>query len=328
MNELLLTVAVPVYKVEKYLSRCIESIIPQLNENIELLLVDDGSPDKSGFICEEYKKRYPDFIRVIHQDNHGLAYVRNVCIKEAHGKYISFIDSDDYIINGAYKHLIEIIKVNNADVVCFGHFDVYKGKDPYGFDYVDSNPEVQKRYTPSEAIDLELISPDIDVITCNKIIKRALFNGIEYPVGKLYEDMFTTYKYLAKAQCIISTNKRFYVYCHREGSIGQQKFNLRAYDLEKAAKETYEFGKQFCIKPHNLECGYIFWRVVVNNMMIKSNYKDKEFTKKTQQLIKKNWNNIVNNSFWGKTRKIEYWLLGNCLVLYKVLYKFYIKKNR
>ena len=323
-----MTVAVPVYNVKKYLNRCVDSIIPQLTSEMELLLVDDGSTDGSGEICDQYMKQYPSRVRVIHQDNHGLAYVRNVCIKESYGEYISFIDSDDYITKGAYSHFFELLEKTKADVLCFGHYDVYGENDTYGFDYVDPAHEKIKYYTPEEAIDLELISPDIDVITCNKIIRRTLYEGIEYPVGRLYEDMFTTYKFLAKAGCIVSTNLRYYVYCHREGSIGQQKFNPRAYDLERAVRETYKFGIRFCKRPKNLVCGYIYWRTVVNNMMVKSCYEDKKFTKKTQRIIRKHWKAIYNNQILNRTRKVELWLLAHCFPLYKVVYRIYIKRNR
>ena len=193
-NEVLLTVAIPVYNVDKYLRRCIDSILTNKIDNYEILLVDDGSKDKSGVICDEYANQY-DFIRVIHKKNSGLADVRNICIKEAKGEFVSFVDSDDYLSNNAYSNLMKIQKEYNADIVCFGVNDIYDGID----NKIDSlkNEEI-KCFTNKEALSLMLLPGYIDVITCNKIIRKSLFDNIEYPVGKLYEDMFTNYKVVYK----------------------------------------------------------------------------------------------------------------------------------
>ena len=105
MSQIELTVAVPVYNVEKYIRRCLDSIILQLGENSELLIVDDGSLDSSGIICDEYQQRHPSFIRVIHQENHGLAYVRNVCIKEARGEYVGLDITDKEAVRAAISEI-------------------------------------------------------------------------------------------------------------------------------------------------------------------------------------------------------------------------------
>lgn len=327
-DQIELTIAVPVFNVEKYLERCLESIVPQLENNMELLVINDGSYDGSGKICNAFQNRYPNLIRVIHQRNHGLSFTRNVCIKEARGEYISFIDSDDYVTSNAYDHLMKLVREYNADVLCFGYIDVYRGKDIYGFEYVDPQPEVIRHFSSSDAIDIELISPDIGVLSVNKIIRKSLFEGTEYPVGRQYEDLFTTYKYLSKAKCIVSTNLKYYVYCHREGSISSQEFSTKVYDIEKAAKETYDFGMIFCEAPKNLICGYIYWRVVVINIMIRSGYNDKDFVKETQDIINEHWSKIESNRILNRTRKIEYWLLSRFYRVYKILYKKYIAINR
>ena len=187
--EIKLTVAVPVYNVKKYLKRCLESLIKNRIDDYEILLVNDGSTDGSGDICNEYSSKY-DFIRVIHQDNKGLAEVRNVCIKNARGEYISFIDSDDYIVENTYSHLMNLVYNFEADILCFGVIDLYENVDEK-VESINDCEEIITELTPQEALEEMLLPKHVDVITCNKIIKKSLYENIFYPSGKLYEDMFT-----------------------------------------------------------------------------------------------------------------------------------------
>lgn len=322
-----LTIAVPVYNVEKYLKRCLDSLVIQKIDSFEILLVDDGSTDLSGTICDEYKTKYP-FIRVIHQENKGLAAVRNICINEANGEYISFIDSDDYVLPETYEHLLGILKREEADVLCYGHVDVYKdSSDFFELSEQDINEEVLT-FTAEEAIDEMLLPKHIDVITCNKIIKLSLYEGVEYPIGKLYEDMYTNYKVLAKAKKIVSTNHKFYVYCHRPSSIGGMKFNERTMDLAKAAKEVYEFAEKFCKKKENIEVGLLHWLIVVANMMIKAEAINNEYIVGVQKFARKNTMNILKNRYIHLIRKFQYVLFGFSINLYKIVYLKYIDMNR
>lgn len=325
MAELLLSIVVPIYKVEKELPRCIESLVAQNFESKEIILIDDGSPDGCGKICDDYANQHK-YIRVIHQKNKGLAAVRNKGVAEAKGKYISFIDSDDYVKAGLYSHMFSIIEANNAEIACFGHVDVY-GCDNSEIK-VDNYPEIISIYTASEAVDQIFFENNVDVITCNKIIAKSLFEGITYPIGKLYEDMFTTYKYISKAKKIVSTNYKYYIYCHRETSIGGQKYNYKTMDLARAVEETYKFGISFCEKKENLHVGYLYWMTVVANIMIRSNHYDRDFFNKVQELSKKFRKKTINNMLLNKTRKFELILFGINLPLYRFFYKIYIKYNR
>ncbi len=325
MGELLLSIVVPVYKVEKELPRCIESLIAQDFESKEIILIDDGSPDECGKICDSYVNQHK-YIQVIHQKNKGLAAVRNTGVAASKGKYISFIDSDDYVEAGLYSHMFSIIEANNAEIACFGHVDVYNGNDSEI--KVNNCSEVISIYTASEAVDQIFFENNIDVITCNKIIEKRLFEGITYPVGMLYEDMFTTYKYLSKAKTIASTNFKYYIYCHRETSIGAQKYNSKTMDLAKAVEETYKFGLSFCEKKENLHVGYLYWMTVVANIMIRNKHYDDEYFNKVQGLSRKFRKKVIGNMLLNKTRKLELLLFGINLPLYRVFYKAYIRINR
>ena len=121
----LISVIIPVYKVERYLPRCIDSILSQTYKNIELLLIDDGSPDSSGDICDEYAEKDPR-VRMFHKENGGVSSARNLGLDEAKGDYIGFVDSDDYIAPGMYEKLVELIEDNNADIaVCRSSYIIY-----------------------------------------------------------------------------------------------------------------------------------------------------------------------------------------------------------
>lgn len=324
-----LTIAIPVYNVEKYLKRCIDSLINQDFEDKEILLVNDGSRDNSLSICREYENKY-DYIRVIDQPNQGLAAVRNTCIKEAKGEYISFVDSDDYVLQGLYSHLMPIIDSYNIDVMCYGVLNFYE--DTGGF-FSISNPNAIKekllKFSTEQALDELLLPNNIDIITCNKIIRRSLYEGIEYPKGKYYEDMFTNYKIIAKAKSIYTTNYKYYVYCHRESSIGGMKFNNNTMDLVNAATEVYDYVKKFSDYDFkNLNVGYLTWLVVVANIMIRSDAVDYAYIKTVQFFCKKNLKNVISNGYIGYDRKIEYLLFVINFNLYKKVYKLYIEKLR
>ena len=324
MDEIAISIIVPVYRVEKELPRCLDSLIAQNYSAKEILLIDDGSPDRCGAICDEYAAKHPN-IRVIHQANQGLAAVRNTGIREARGEFISFIDSDDYVLDGLYAHAAKLIRRYEADILCFGHVDVYR---PGQAVPPPDEEEVISRFTASEAIDQLFFDNHIDVITCNKIIRRSLFDGIAFPVGKLYEDMFTTYKYASRARRIVSTSRRYYVYCHRPESIGAQRFSEKTMDLARATQEVYDFGRSFCEETPNLNAGYLYWMIVVANIMIRSGHADRAYMQKVRALSVRFRKDVWNCGLLSQTRKAQLILFGVNLPLYKLLYRWYVKRHR
>lgn len=323
--EIKITVAIPVYNVEPYLRRCLDSIIKQDLTKCEVLLVNDGSTDNSIQICKEYVSKY-NFIRLINQENQGLASVRNTCIREANGEYISFVDSDDFIIDGAYDNFKRLIETFDADVITYGCINEYEN---VGINYSCKNgTEVVTKFTPQEAIDSLFIDSRMEVITCNKVIRKTLFDGVSYPVGRLYEDMFTNYKVISRANIIVSTSNKYYVYCHRPDSIGGMRYSERTMDLYRAATEVHEFGLKFCDKIENLNVGYLHWMIVVVNAMIRAGVYDNWYiclVKKYARTIRKE---ILCNKCIGKIRKIQMMVFSYSFKIYSVIYKLYIKKYR
>lgn len=215
MNELI-SVVVPVYNVEKYLKRCIESILNQTYKNLEIILVDDGSKDKSGQICDEYSKK-DERIKVIHKENGGLSDARNVGVENGLGKYICFIDSDDYIDVKFLENLYLIIKKYNADISVCCYKIVYENSN---YLKIEERREFKEEIWNKEQSYKELLLfGKLENYIWNKLFKKSLFNGICFPNGKKMEDIGTTYLLLDKAKKIVKTNYVGYFYMQRKGSI-------------------------------------------------------------------------------------------------------------
>ena len=234
-----LSIVVPVYKVEKYLQDCVDSILNQDFKDFELILVDDGSPDSCPKICDEYAKKDAR-VKVIHKQNGGLSSARNAGMDVAKGEYISFIDSDDYIAQDMYQRVFSIINKEHADIVIYGRIYVYSEKKQV----IKQKQNVYKIMNAAESIALmnTSILGYYDVAAWDKVYKRSLFKNIKYPVGKSSEDWYTTYKVLAKAHKIVYDSSPLYYYRQRDGSITHTKNSVN-YDALYASKEVLDFVK-------------------------------------------------------------------------------------
>lgn len=238
MNELI-SVIVPIYNVEKYLHQCLKSIINQTYKNLEIILVDDGSPDNCPKICDEYSRK-DKRIKVIHKENGGLSSARNAGLDVVTGEYISFIDSDDMIDEKFIETLYNLCKENNCDISeCnLQRFEkeVVKKADNYD-KKIYTNYEMQRRlYIPEYFIR--------GIVVWNKLYKRYLYDDIRFPTGKINEDEFTTYKVLYKCKSSICvTDEELYFYRINENSIMGQKFNPKRLDVLDAFEERKEFYK-------------------------------------------------------------------------------------
>lgn len=213
-KKVLISVIVPVYKVEQYLSRCIDSIIHQTYRNLEIILVDDGSPDRCGEICDEYAER-DNRIKVIHKENGGLSDARNVALDVMTGEYVIFVDSDDWIDCEACETVLHKIIEEQADIVVFG----YSGIDSSGKvseKIFRLKGEISKSMGMRSLILNEM---SIGNYAWNKIYKSSLFEEVRFPKGFVYEDQGTTYKLFHKANRIFVFPVSFYNYYKRSDSI-------------------------------------------------------------------------------------------------------------
>ena len=204
----LLTVVIPVYNVEKYLNRCIESILLQEWKNYDILLVDDGSTDRSPQICDDYVKAY-DFISVIHKENGGLSEARNTGISQAKGEYVYFPDSDDWLEPDAFMALAEVLESQKFDIISFNR-EFVKGEE----DAIVSESEVTQVFEGKDAFVQMLKHSYITGFANDKIYRKSLFidNNILFPKGKYYEDLGTNYKLFLSAKKVYATNQKYYHY--------------------------------------------------------------------------------------------------------------------
>ena len=244
MSNPLVTVIVPIYNVEQYLRECLDSIVSQTYSNLEIILVDDGSLDNCPRICDEYKQK-DNRVKVIHKENGGLSDARNAGLDIATGEYISFVDSDDVVSKKFIELLYKPFLHNENIGVSLCRFKPFYGDK--------CNPSIEEK--SSERIDLELLlSQNSSLNTylsmecnsaCNKLYCRRLFDDVRYPNGKIYEDVFTTYKVLFSSGEIYRTVSQLYFYRVRSGSImGAKSFSLDYLNLVEAIHETIDWLKK------------------------------------------------------------------------------------
>ena len=211
----LISVIVPVYNVEAFLPRCVDSILAQTYENLEIILVDDGSPDGCGTICDGYAAK-DNRVKVIHKENGGLSSARNTGLESAAGEYITFVDSDDWIEPDAYAHLLEVMDRYQVKLVCGGNFDVdgATGKKTLGL-----CPKKEEVLSSEEFVGRMFLWQGFDSSACDKIYHRSLLETFRYPEGRVCEDVAITYKIVLSTDRAALSDRPFYNYYHRPGSI-------------------------------------------------------------------------------------------------------------
>lgn len=206
----MISVIIPVYNVEKYISQCLESVCNQIYDDLEIILIDDGSTDTSGEICDEYACK-DDRIRVIHQENHGAAAAKNAGLRVATGTYLSFVDSDDYLEPGAYCHMMQLIQENRAEIVQCSYRDVFK----------DHTVEHSIKSATLNQIDfLALFTEDWTcALLWDKLYKRSIFDGIFFETGHKIDDEYFTYRGILNAKKVVRDNQIVYNYRKRASSV-------------------------------------------------------------------------------------------------------------
>ncbi len=320
-NDPVISVIVPVYNVEEYLSECVESILAQSFEQFELILVDDGSSDNGGKICDDYKEK-DSRIRVVHKKNGGLSDARNKGIDLARGEFITFIDSDDIVYKDYLKYLYDASQKYDADIVQGQITSRFEELGAVGKDRHQQEFDV-RIFSGEEAIRDYLTYRTHYSNSTFKLIKRVLFEGVRFPVGKLSEDEYTTYKLVLKSKRDVCLPKYIYYYRLREGSI------VRSYSLNrfKVCDELPEL-----IKKDVLQAGYTCQAELdYKNMRIQLKiYNDfieggryNEFKDKLQVLQNRIKDIKVDKSIWDKKYIAIRFALKYCPWLYrKVVFKF------
>lgn len=234
----LISVIVPIYKVEKYLGECIESLINQTYKNLEIILVDDGSPDNCGKICEEYKEK-DERIVVIHKENGGLSDARNAGMKVMTGDYLVFVDSDDYMPSDGIETLVKLLEERNADMVIGGVWRVSEQGEKLG-------KEVMQNCDITE-MDTEEALKDFFVQGCSswgRIYKREIHEGIEFPKGEINEDEAIVVQVTERCKKVVRTSTPIYCYRLRGESITTTDFHEKKLVWNKHCMDNYEYIKR------------------------------------------------------------------------------------
>ena len=236
----LISVIVPVYNVEAYLPRCIDSVLNQTYENLEIFLVNDGSGDRSGAICDEYALRDPR-IRVLHKENGGQSTARNLALEAMTGEFVTFVDSDDWLEPDAYEAMMALALRENVKLVSAGRFDVSARTGEKKLGLCPKREEV----IPAEAMLGRLFTWDgCDSSPCDKVFHRSLFDEIRFPSRSNCEDVAIVYKLVEAAESVAMLPKPIYNYYHREGSTSNSALSERTFYFEDYTETILPYIQQ------------------------------------------------------------------------------------
>ena len=316
--EELVTIVVPVYKVEKYIDRCIKSILNQTYKNLEIILVDDGSPDNCGKICENYAQK-DKRIKVVHKENGGLSDARNAGISISNGKYISFIDSDDYIDPEYIELLYKTIKKDKSDMAISSHKVIYENGT-----VLEKATKEESILKPKEVLKRILYDDGIDLSAWAKLYKIELFKEIRYPKGRLFEDAATTYKLVDKCEKISIISRSTYNYIIRGNSITNVNFSEKKMDLIISTEEMCKYVKKKypdLEEATNRRLMYAYLSTLTQ--LVKSNEKNENAEKKLYGYIKQNSKMILRDKNVPKRDKIAIISTKFGLGFYKIIWKVY-----
>lgn len=318
-----ISIIVPIYNTQKYLKNCIESVLNQTFKDFELILVDDGSTDNSGAICDQYSGN-DRRITVIHKKCEGPGSARNSGIEMAHGEFIGFIDGDDYIESNMYESLYNDVIEYDADVSICGIYNVFKDKK-----IRQSDIDGKMLMGPQDAIRHVLESKLFSVNAVNKLFKRDLFKDIRFPVGKTAEDAFVIPTIFKISKKIIFNSKPLYNYVRRENSITTSKFSeddldvIEAYNLNLSMVRL-NFPKLEKQAQFRLIWSYIY---ILDKMLFSEDYKKiKEYEEISKIIKDKTWE-IIKNPYFSLKRKICALIFFISKDLYVVIRKKYFSKN-
>ena len=312
MEEDLISIVIPVYKVEKYLEKCIESVLKQTYTNLQIILVDDGSPDNCGKICDEYAKR-DSRIDVIHKVNGGLSEARNVGISKAKGRYIGFVDSDDYIKENMYEILLNLIKEYNADASICNLYDVIEGKE-----YIRNKNNGIQEYSRLDILKEVLLDKNIQSYAWNKLYKKELFDEVKYPIGKKYEDIGTTFYIFEKCNKIVVTSEPEYYYLKRSDSLVNNVTESTVFDYMELILQRYLYINDNIKELKQYNDYYLVRTLLTANNDIKELKQIEEKTKQkynelyniSKEILRTNYSNLKKFFTEEQNEKII-WIIKN-----------------
>lgn len=328
MNELI-SIIVPIYNVEKYLERCINSIINQTYKNIEIILVNDGSTDNSGNICNELGKK-DNRIKIIHKQNGGLSDARNAGLKIAKGDYIGFVDSDDYIKEDMFETLYNLNKKYNSEISIVSYYEYYNEK----LIAVRDSKELEI-FNKIDAIKELLIDTKIQSYAWNKLFKKELFENLEFPTNKNFEDIATTLLLFEKAEKVVLLEDPKYCYLRRDNSIIGKK-NYKTYkDYLDVIYDKYlyldgKYEELDLYNAYNFIINMIWVYTIIVTFDLEDVYKEFEKIYSLFEKLVNKYGNEITDKLDNYNKAILYMMLldkQNSKLAVKQLYKSYKEKR-
>ena len=319
----LISIIVPVYNVQKYLEECIESLETQTITDREIIMVDDGSTDNSGELCDQLAEKYSD-IRVVHKENGGLASARNAGLDVATGMYVGFVDSDDYVAPDMYEKLYKAIQNSGYDIACCNWYRCIDNNGEYLIQEPEHTQIKEMRTLSSEdTIRSLLLNQGITYSACDKLFKRKLFENTRFPDSNLpSEDIPCIYSVLARSKGVAHIGEAVYYYRVTPGSISQSVFRPKNMSTFVYMQDVY---KDICDTQATLvrEAEYaliqsaasIYARICNTDI-------DKKCIREKRQIeafFRKKSNTILKNIYLSRNAKIAYIAIG--IKLYPILMK-------
>ena len=306
-----ITVIIPFWNVEDYLSRSVSSVLAQTFLDFELILVDDGSGDNSGMIADRFAEQHPN-IRVSHHEHHGVSCARNAGLDAACGEYIHFMDSDDYIAPEMYEVLTGIVKVYDADIAACRIVDVYRNRQLSG-----SGNGTVTVLSPYEALE-QIMTRKTDDSLCSKLIRRTLFRDLRFEQGRNYEDVRIMPELFMRADRIVDVNENLYYYYHRLYSVTTTPDPERCTDIIEACDLLVQK------MPESLHDAAVFRSLssrfgVLDLILMEGNPADYPFFPGLVRYLIEHRKDVLHNPHFRKERRFAAIMLSFSLRLYTLL---------
>ena len=321
MERPLISVIVPIYKVENYIHQCVESILNQTYDNIELILVDDGSPCRCPQICDEFAERDSRVI-VIHQPNRGVSAARNNALDVCKGDYIAFVDGDDWLEPTAYEEMLERMLSNDLDVVfCTANIIVNNEVVEKRFEYFDDNTKLE----PSKLVELSL-TDEIGGQPWMKMWNRKCWENVRFPIGRIYEDLAVSFRPFVYAKKNVGFLKKpLYNYRLNPNGLSLSRNSSRAFQIFLAFRDHFDYAKESCRSVYDV-CLVKTMNAAIsmyNRQITHVDEWDDSWVAEVRLWLKTNERQIMKSQRIKKLKKISVWLLIHCQTIYRSLYSIY-----
>lgn len=322
---MLISVIIPVYNVEEYLHYAIESLEKQIYKNFEIILVNDGSTDDSGKLCDEYSEKYSN-VRVFHKENGGLSDARNFGVQQAKGEFITFLDPDDYLEVYSLELLAGIQEMYDCDIVST------RVKATELYNVYSNNYLTEENFKNVVIMDRDVFLEEAfydkvaTVSACGKLYRKSILE-IPFPIGRIYEDLYIISEHVGKANKIVHTPIQIYNYYKRQGSIVNSKFTSKQYDFFDAINHNRGIIKGKYNNKQNLENAVNAKEAIGSFKIIGSAYKTSiNDVYKIKKIVKRNYTNILSNSRINFFFKMKFTLFILSPNLFKIVKRLRVKK--